>query len=322
MTTSPTPGSEPLPATYGGSNWRSRKGSHAEDVAAGRLWHRCGTTDEFSPLREVMLAWPPDSIAHAAPPDAYLFLERVDLSTLRRQFAAVRAFYESQGVEVHVLQSPPNASPNILFQRDLYFVTGEGAALARMASPQRAGEERLAAAALAAAGIPILASPRAEATFEGADALWLNRSTVAVGVGRRTNNEGFAQLALLLAPMGVKLILVPLPEGLQHLLGAVNIIDRDLAAVDSERTTPLMRSLLESHGYELLELGPAPEVRDGRALNFVTLAPRKLVMPAGCPAARATLAAHGVRCHELDVSQYLRAAGALGCLTGILLRAE
>jgi N-dimethylarginine dimethylaminohydrolase len=43
-------------------------------------------------------------------------------------------------------------------------------------------------------------------------------------------------------------------------------------------------------------------------------------MPARCPRTRAIYEAHGIECFEVDVSEYIKAAGALGCLTGILRR--
>ena len=73
-------------------------------------------------------------------------------------------------------------------------------------------------------------------------------------------------------------------------------------------------------GIRLLDFVDVPEVTRGRALNFVTVAPREIVMPAHNPRTRARLEAEGVRCHELVVDEYLRAEGGLGCLTGVLSR--
>ena len=55
-------------------------------------------------------------------------------------------------------------------------------------------------------------------------------------------------------------------------------------------------------------------------MNFVTLAPGRIVMPARCPRTTAVYEAHDVECHAVEVSEYIKAAGALGCLTGILSR--
>ena len=55
-------------------------------------------------------------------------------------------------------------------------------------------------------------------------------------------------------------------------------------------------------------------------MNFVTLSPGKIVMPSGAPEIKAKLAASGIEAHEIDVSEYLKGAGGLACLTGILRR--
>jgi arginine deiminase len=58
------------------------------------------------------------------------------------------------------------------------------------------------------------------------------------------------------------------------------------------------------------------------ALNFVTLSPRRILMPAGNPVTQAFYEAAGITCHTVEVDELIRAAGAVGCLTGILEREE
>ena len=218
-------------------------------------------------------------------------------------------------IDAALAVAPP---PNFLFQRDLYWMTPEGAVLARMAAEQRAGEERAMAAILANLGVPILLTPRGAATFEGADALWLDRHTVLLGVGRRTNAAAVAQIGPLLASMGVSQRVGALHPGVQHTLGSVNLIDEGLAAVLTDRLDPSLRAHLR--GIERIELPSDAETLNGRAMNFVTLGPRKILMPADCPRTAERFAAHGVEVVTVGISQYLLAAGGMGCATGILHR--
>jgi N-dimethylarginine dimethylaminohydrolase len=241
-----------------------------------------------------------------------------DPDRLARQAEAVAAAFESAGVTVSWLEPAGAAPPNLLFARDLFFMTPEGAVLARMAAEQRAGEERFAAAALAARGVPILASPRGHATFEGADALWLDAQTVLVGVGRRTNAEGFACLARALADQGVAAHAVEVPATSQHLLGALVLVDEGLAL--TLRPTESIERALRSRGWRAVALAADPETLERRAANLVTLAPGHVLMPAGCPRTTATLTALGLTCDAVEVGEYVHAAGALGCLTGVLHR--
>jgi N-dimethylarginine dimethylaminohydrolase len=112
-----------------------------------------------------------------------------------------------------------------------------------------------------------------------------------------------------------------MPLGVQHLLGIVNFIDHDLAAVAREKVPPGLRRRLVARNIRLIELEADAERVRGRGMNFVTLEPGRVLMPAGCPALRARLEEAGARCDEVRIDQYLRAAGGVGCLTGILHRA-
>lgn len=322
MTPTPKPGSEPagpLPSTLMGPGWRPRTASHAEELKRGGIWGGYGVRSEVAPLTAVLLTWPGDGLAFAGDPADWLMDARPDLVRMREEAEGVADAYTRAGVEVRWMRPEGAAPPNLVFACDLFFMTPEGAILARMAAEQRAGEERYAAAALASAGVPLLATPTGHATFEGADALWLAEDLVMVGLGRRTNEAGFRTVGRVLADQGVRCVGVDLPPTVQHLLGAVNLVDRDLAVAWG--ATPSLRAALAEAGVRTLDFIDDDEVVHGRALNFVTLAPREVLMPAGNPRTRARLEAAGVRVTERPVSQYLRAAGAIGCLTGVLGRA-
>ncbi|WP_234377080.1 dimethylarginine dimethylaminohydrolase family protein [Streptomyces sp. TP-A0356] len=293
---------------------------HAAESAAGRVWARCGYRSETDPLRAVLLARPPDSIAASTDARAQLMTDRVDLGRLRAQTDAVAEVFRTEGVTVQVAQPPPDAPPNVIFMRDLFLVTPEGAVLGRTASAQRAGEERHAALALARAGIPILHTVRGAASFEGADALWIDRRTVLVGAGFRTDKAGVAALRQVLGEQGAAVLAVPLGPGVQHLLGSLVPVGPRRALVHSAAATAELRAALRARDYELLEFEPDDEVVHSRSLNLVTLAPGRVLMPDGCPHTRRRLDAAGIDTLVVDVSEYVRAAGALGCLTGILHR--
>jgi N-dimethylarginine dimethylaminohydrolase len=315
-----TIGSE-LPSTLGGPGWLARERTHSEEMRDGLYWSRCGYRSETGRLRQVMLTQP-SAAAVAAVTDAraHLMTEPIDFSTLAAQAAAVHDAFHDVGVDIVTLAAD-NAPPNVLFARDLFFVTPEGAILARMASRQRAGEERYAAAALAAAGIPILATPTAGATFEGADALWLDTRTVMVGVGRRTNAAGAALVTRVLADQGVRVVRVRLPLVFQHLLGAVTFVDSEVAALHGAAPAEL-RELLVRFGIHAIELAPTADIVACRGMNLVALGPRRVLMPARCPTVKHALERFGVEAREVEVGEYIKAAGGVGCLTGILRRDE
>ena len=56
------------------------------------------------------------------------------------------------------------------------------------------------------------------------------------------------------------------------------------------------------------------------ALNFVTLGPGRILMAAGCPRTQAMYEAEGIECVTVEIDELAKAAGGMGCLTGILKR--
>jgi N-dimethylarginine dimethylaminohydrolase len=314
-----TPGSE-QPSSLGGTGWQPRTGSHREELAAGLAWRPCGYTSEVARLLDVMVTVPPASIGAGGDARARLMREPVDLAAISAQADGLIAAFRRYGVTVHLARPPDDAPPNVVFMRDLFLMTPEGAIVGRAASVQRAGEERYAAEALAAAGFPILATVTGRATFEGADALWLDADTVVVGVGFRTNAAGARAVTRVLAEQGVAVRTVPLGPGVQHLLGAVVPVADRLAAVHAAAAGPPLRAVLGDLGYRLIEVPADAELLTARGMNLVTLEPGRVLMPTSAPTIRRRLETAGVAVEEVEVGEYVKADGALGCLTGIVRR--
>ncbi len=305
-------------STHGGPGWVPRVASHVDEVAAGGVWAPCGYRSETAALRSVLLVRPPDSIGAVRRPGASLMLGPVDPAAMRAQCDALADRLRGYGVEVHL--ASPEATPNVVFARDLFWMTPAGAVVARMASAQRAGEERHAALALAGAGFPILRTVSGTAVFEGADALWIDPSTVIVGTGFRTNAAGAAEVASAVEGLGARVVTVPLVPGVQHLLGTVVFLDSSTAVIHRVASPPELATLLAEYGYRVIALPPDEELLVRRGMNLLVLAPGQVLMPAGCPGIRRTLERAGVAVDEIDIGEYLRAAGGIGCVTGVVLR--
>ena len=217
-----------LTAAYGGEGWQPRQLSHACEL--GSIWALCGMETEWHTLKKVLL-YQPGSELHASleNPDAVQMLEAIDLERAKEEHAALQQAYRDSGVEVVMVDPDMPARPNQMFCADLFAMTPEGAILARPASIVRAGEERQVARALAEHGIPILKTLTANAKFEGADLIWLNRQTALLGQGLRTNAEAARQISRILEEIGTRLITVDMPVGTMHLMGMLRIVDEDLA---------------------------------------------------------------------------------------------
>lgn len=304
-------------AAYGGSGWSPRATSLREEL--GSVWGACGLANEWSPLQAVLLHRPGPELRVTDPAQAQM-LAPIDLALAQRQHDNLVEAFRRTGVTVHYVEPSRTPPPNLMFVADLMFMTPEGAILGRPASRVRAGEERFVARRLAELGIPILCSVRGDGTFEGADAAWIDPRTVLIATGLRTNAEGAAQATSLLREMGVDVIRVGLPHGTMHLMGQLRLADRDLAVAWPGRVPYAAIEALRIRGFHVLFLPDEEEARRGMALNFVTLEPRSVLMPAGNPTTRSFYEEAGIACEAVQVDELAKAAGGIGCLTGILER--
>jgi arginine deiminase len=305
-------------AAYGGEGWSPRTASLREEI--GTVWNTCGVDTEWSPLKSVLLHRPGGELEKLANPDAVQMLSPVDPTRASEQHDTLAQAYREAGVAVNYVEPDTTPTPNQMFVADLMLMTPEGAIVGRPASTLRAGEERFVARRLAALGVPILRSVRGKGTFEGADAAWIDQQTVLLATGLRTNTEGASQVSSLLEEMGIEVVRMGLPYGTMHLMGQVRLADRDLAIAWPGRVPYAAVEALRARGYQVLFLPDSEEAVRGFALNFVTLGPRRILMAAGNPTTRTFYEKAGITCHQVQVNELLKAAGGIGCLTGILER--
>lgn len=305
-------------SAYGGGKWSPREVETRDEI--GRIWSPCGQTNEWGPLKKVLLHQPGAELQAAREPDAVQMLVTLDEHKARLQHESLARAYVRAGVTVHYVDPNATAPPNQMFVADLLFMTPEGAILARPASTVRAGEERWVARRLADLGIPILKSVRGYGTFEGADAAWIDASSVLLGRGLRTNADGAAQVTAQLQEIGVRVIPIDLPWGTMHLMGMLRLVDRDLALAWPRRLAHAAVKTLNDHGYAVHFIPDEAEAVQGFALNFVTLGPRKILMPGGNPVTQRFYENLGITCVTIEIDELAKAAGAIGCLTGILER--
>jgi N-dimethylarginine dimethylaminohydrolase len=305
-------------SAYGGPGWSPRSTALRQEI--GEVWGKCGINDEWSPLKAVLLHRPGSELEQTAGADAVQMLGTLRVRHAQEQHDALAQAYRDAGVAVRYVEPPDEAPPNLMFLADLLFMTPEGAVLGRPASKVRAGEERLVAVRLAELGIPILCSVRGHGTFEGADAAWIDTDTVLLATGLRTNPGGADQVARLLREMGIGVVRVGLPYGAMHLMGQLRFVDRDLAFAWPGRVPFAAVDTLRGMGYNVLFLPDEHEAVCGLSLNFVTMGPRRILMASGNPVTQAFFEDAGVSCRTVPVDELAKAAGGIGCLTGVLER--
>ncbi|MFI5361137.1 MAG: dimethylarginine dimethylaminohydrolase family protein [Elusimicrobiota bacterium] len=314
-------------AAYQGRGWRPRLKSLSAELAEGRgIWAPWRVDSEYKRLQAVLLYCPGSELRGVRSPNAVQHVGRIAPAAIKREFDALASVLRRLGVEVHFLPRAFGAGPwprkhNLMFVRDLFFNTREGAVVARMASVVRAGEEKHASLALSALGVPINRTISGAGLFEGADAVWLDSKTVLCGVGNRTNAEGFRQLREALRPQGVEALASPLPRGVQHLMGILQIVDSDLALLRASVAPRGLARLLEKRAFTIVPVPESDETLLRQGMNVVTAAPRTIVMPRACPALKRLYVEAGMTvAAEVEIGQIMRGAGGLACAAGILGR--
>jgi N-dimethylarginine dimethylaminohydrolase len=287
-----------------------------------------GLDSEYTQLASVLLYKPGAAISDHPDPSAVQHLAPINHEELSGQLDRLIETFTLLGIRVTLVDPPgeiaDTSNYNMMFCRDIFFMTPKGAILANMANETRRGEVSHAARTFAKAGIPVLHTVDGDGRFEGADALWINKGLVAVGIGNRTNMPAFTQLQAVLRKQGIDT--VPLPstqKRTQHLLGSLQIVDRDLALVREGIISPKTITCLKKHGFRIVAIPENPEVRSSQAMNIVTVAPRKVLMTAGCPVTKRIYLDAGIDVvAELVISQLINGSGGLACATGTLARSS
>ena len=305
-------------SAYGGDGWSPRIRDTAAEI--GEIWGACGIDSEWRRLRAVLLHRPGAELEASRNPNDVQMLAPIDVARAGEEHDALAQAYRDNQVTVHEVEPAGEPHPNQMFCADLVFLTPQGAILARPASTVRAGEEREVARRLADLGVPILRSVSGRATFEGADAAWLDEKTVAVAHGLRTNPRGIAQVAEVLADQGVEVIAADLPFGTMHLMGMLRIVDVDLTVAWPRRTPHVVVQACRERGMEVIFLPEVDDHQMNRAVNFVTLGPRRILVEAGYTKVQEFYERHGIECVSVAASELVKAAGGFGCLTGVLQR--
>ncbi len=310
-------GADDLAAAYGGAGWQPRTSSLRDEI--GRVWSAWGVGCEWALLRSVLLHRPGAELAALVEQDSVQMLQADDADRARQQHDSIAQAYREAGVRVEYVDPADEPPPNLMFVADLMLMTPEGAIVGRPASTVRAGEELFVSRRLSELGIPILRTIRGTAAFEGADVAWIDPSTVLLATGLRTNADGASQVGGLLLEMGVDVIDIGLPYGAMHLMGQLRLVDRDLAIAWPGRAPYAAVEALRARGYSVVLLPDEDEARQ-QAANFVVLGPREVLMPAARPVTQSFFERLGIVARTVAIDELVRAAGGIGCLTGVLER--
>jgi len=237
---------------------------------------------------------------------------------------AFREGLAAAGAEVVVGDAAVGGDPDAIYAYDPMLMTDRGAIALRPGKEQRRQEPGALTQDLQAAGVPIEGKLTEPATAEGGDMFWLDRTTLLVGRGYRTNDDGIEQLRVLLAPRGVQVIAFDLPHldgpgACLHLMSFISMLDRDLALVYLPLAPVRLVELLHDRAVDIVEV-PAEEFPT-MGPNVLALAPRIALALEGNPATRERMEAAGVEVRTYRGEEIsTKGDGGPTCLTRPLVR--
>lgn len=233
----------------------------------------------------------------------------------------------ASGATIEWLTDADDGLADSVFTHDPSLMTEHGAVILSMGKTLREPEPALHAAAYGRMGVPVLGRIEAPGQVEGGDCVWVDRNTLAVGRGVRTNQDGIQQLANLLGPKGISVYGFDLPlwqgeEACLHLQSVISPLADDLALVYAPLLPAAFYQMLRQKGIALVH-GDAEEfaASNGLSLNVLATAPRQVIAVAGFPKTKGAMEAAGctVQTFEAD-ALCIACEGGPTCLTRPVLR--
>jgi N-dimethylarginine dimethylaminohydrolase len=257
-----------------------------------------------------------------------------DLDRMREQHAGLAATYRQLGVEVLEFAYPetPRSAYGTMkraVSAAAGFVINGGAILAREATPYWRGRSRYVSQFLNSIGCPILLTVHGKGVCEGGAFTRMADDFIIGMLSTDANRDGIDQVRPVLERAGYRLHVAHSPgplhafhpevPGWMHADMWIAPLDARLALIYPAWCDFETIRYLHSIGYELIE-APREEQETVVPANLITIAPRKVVMPAGAPETRRRLERHGVETVEVPYDEVIRYGGGIRCTTMQLIR--
>jgi N-dimethylarginine dimethylaminohydrolase len=215
-------------------------------------------------------------------------------------------------------------SPDAVYVHDPATVVDGRTILLRPGKEGRRAEVGPLGADLEGAGFRVAARLEPPAAAEGGDMLFVDKRTLVVGRGYRTNDAGIDALRRALPEYDVIAVDLPHYHGrdeVMHLLSLVSPLADDLAVVFPRLMPVRLVELLEERGIRFVEV--PDEEFETMACNVLALGPRRALALDGNPETRRRLEAGGVEVLVYAGDELSRKGdGGPTCLTRPLVRAK
>lgn len=240
------------------------------------------------------------------------------------QYNTLISLIESFGTEILMLPSDDETTLDSIYTHDAGIATSKGIIICNMGKEARKNEPKALKNFLFHNNISVVGEIKYPGIIEGGDIIWINKRTIAVGEGYRTNKEGIQQLKDILGNEIDDIIPVPLPHWLGpksclHLMSNVSPIDHNLFLIYPRLLPTRFIEFLKSLNIKLINV--PDEEYESMACNVLSLAPKKCIMMSGNPTTQTLLESNNVEVSTYDGSEIsLKGAGGPTCLTRPIYR--
>jgi N-dimethylarginine dimethylaminohydrolase len=247
-----------------------------------------------------------------------------DFAVAQKQHEALCRQLESAGAEVVQLPPSSDLSLDAVYAHDASLATDFGVLLMRPGKSNRQPEPQHHREFCQGLGIPVFGEIESPGTTEAGDMVWLDKETLLVGHGYRTNAQGIANLRAVFAPEAVEVISAPLPYGpgpsaCLHLMSLISLLDEETAVVDLSWLAVETVELLRARGYRFIEIDASE--RDTLACNVLSLGRKRLLALEENRKTNQKLRAAGFDVRTFPGSDLcINGSGGPTCLTRPLLR--
>jgi N-dimethylarginine dimethylaminohydrolase len=245
-------------------------------------------------------------------------------SAARSQHEELCVNLEHVGAGVAMLPASQEISLDAVYTHDASLATDFGLILMRPGKKNRISEAAAHREFCGSEGIPILGEIRSPGSTEAGDMVWLDASTLLIGLGYRTNSSGIEQMRTLLAPHGVEVLKAPLPYGpgpsaCLHLMSLMSVLDERTILVDLPWLAIETVELLRLRKFNFVEIEPGE--RDTLACNVLSLGSKRLLALAENRKTNERLKTAGFDVRTFPGSELcINGAGGPTCLTRPLAR--
>ena len=226
-----------------------------------------------------------------------------DLARMQSHHADYIAALKATGAAVIELPAL-DAYPDSVFVEDTALCLADGAVVMRPGAPSRLGEAAEMAPHLQALYTKVVAITGPDSFIEGGDIL-VTETEILVGRSARTNAAGIAELTRLVAPWGHKVREVLTPPGVLHFKTDCSLLDADTIL-----STKRLSASGCFTGYRVIDV-PEGDEAAANTIRFNDL----VLMPAGFPKTRDSIAAAGFVVREIGNSECAKLDGGMSCLS-------